>query len=80
GGTVPRSRRLQTCEQVEIIPGKHSGPSRDWLNSNLGYVTTPRARAKIVHRYKLQARQLAFYQSLAGSDVLVPRLQLEPVD
>ena len=46
---MPLNYSLQTGEQVEIITGKHSGPSRDWLNSNLGYVTTSRARAKIVH-------------------------------
>ena len=56
GRIVPLNYSLQTGEQVEIITGKHSGPSRDWLNSNLGYVTTSRARAKIVHWFKLQAR------------------------
>ena len=57
GRIVPLNYVLQTGEQVEIITGKHSSPSRDWLNSNLGYVNTSRARAKIQHWFKLQARE-----------------------
>ena len=56
GRIVPLNYNLQTGEQVEIIQGKNGAPSRDWLNSNLGYICTSRARAKIVHWFKLQAR------------------------
>lgn len=57
GRIVPLNYILQTGEQVEIITGKHSGPSRDWLNPNLGYVNTSRARAKVQHWFKQQARE-----------------------
>ncbi|AQZ93314.1 GTP diphosphokinase [Halopseudomonas phragmitis] len=57
GRIVPLNYILQTGEQVEIITGKHNGPSRDWLNTNLGYVNTSRARAKIQHWFKQQARE-----------------------
>ncbi len=33
-----------------------------------------------IHRRQVQAAQLAFQQRLAGGDVLVARLQLEPVN
>ncbi len=72
GRIVPLSYSLQTGEQVEIIRGKHGAPSRDWLNSNLGYITTSRARAKIVHWFKLQARD---QNVAAGKGMLERELQ-----
>ncbi|MCO2331388.1 bifunctional (p)ppGpp synthetase/guanosine-3',5'-bis(diphosphate) 3'-pyrophosphohydrolase, partial [Pseudomonas aeruginosa] len=80
GRIVPLNYSLQTGEQVEIITGKHSGPSRDWLNSNLGYVTTSRARAKIVHWFKLQARDQNVAAGKALIDRELSRLALPPVD
>ncbi len=38
---------LKTGDQIEIITSKRGGPSLDWLNPNLGFVTTARARSKI---------------------------------
>ncbi len=69
GRIVPLNYSLQTGEQVEIITSKHGTPSRDWLNSNLGYITTSRARAKIVHWFKLQARD----QNVAAGRTLIER-------
>jgi GTP pyrophosphokinase len=80
GRIVPLSYGLQTGEQVEIITSKHGAPSRDWLNPNLGYVTTSRARAKIVHWFKLQARD---QNVIAGKSYLereLNRLALQGVD
>lgn len=53
---------LKTGDQVEILTAKHGGPSRDWLNSNLGLVKTQRARAKIRSWFKWQDRELNFTQ------------------
>jgi GTP pyrophosphokinase len=80
GRIVPLNYSLQTGEQVEIITGKNGAPSRDWLNPNLGYVTTSRARAKIVHWFKLQARD---QNVIAGKNYLereLTRLALQGVD
>jgi len=38
---------LQTGDQIEILTSKRGGPSLDWLNPDLGYVKTARARDKI---------------------------------
>lgn len=69
GRIVPLTYSLQTGEQVEIITSKQGTPSRDWLNPNLGYVTTSRARAKIVHWFKLQDRD----QNVAAGKQLLER-------
>ena len=67
GRIVPLNYNLKTGEQVEVITGKNGAPSRDWLNTNLGYITTTRARAKVVHWFKLQARD---QNVLAGKQML----------
>jgi GTP pyrophosphokinase len=56
GRIIPLTRALKTGDQVEIMTANEERPRRDWLNTNLGYVTTSRARAKIAHWFKEQAR------------------------
>ncbi len=54
GHIVPLTYTLQTGDKVDIhtIPEGH--PSRDWLNAELGFVKTSRARNKILHWFKQQ--------------------------
>jgi len=47
GQMVPLSTPLRTGQTVEIIAAKSGGPSRDWLNPQLAYLASPRARAKV---------------------------------
>ncbi|MFT0850673.1 bifunctional (p)ppGpp synthetase/guanosine-3',5'-bis(diphosphate) 3'-pyrophosphohydrolase [Achromobacter sp. F4_2707] len=47
GQMVPLSTPLQTGQIVEIITTKSGGPSRDWLNTQLGFLASPRARSKV---------------------------------
>lgn len=56
GRIVPFSYHLQMGDQIEIITQKYPNPSRDWLNPNLGYVTTNRGRAKIQNWFRKQDR------------------------
>jgi GTP pyrophosphokinase len=49
--------RLQNGDQVEIITAKRGGPSRDWLNPNLGYIKSARARQKIRQWFRRQSRE-----------------------
>lgn len=56
GRIVPLNYRLQTGEQVEVLKGNESRPSRDWLQPALGFLGTSRARAKVVHWFKQQDR------------------------
>lgn len=54
GNLVSLTYTLNTGEQVEILTAKHPNPSRDWLNSHLGYLKTARAKAKVHHWFRLQ--------------------------
>lgn len=47
GQMVPLLTRLATGQTVEIIAAKSGGPSRDWLNPQLGFLASPRSRAKV---------------------------------
>jgi GTP pyrophosphokinase len=47
---VPLNTPLQSGQTVEIVAAKetgHEGPSRDWLNPQLGYVRSARTRNKV---------------------------------
>ncbi len=47
GAMVPLNTPLANGQQVEIAAAKQGGPSRDWLNPELGYVRSAGARARI---------------------------------
>ena len=56
GRIVPLTYTLATGEQIEILTHPNAHPSRDWLNAESGYIHTARAKAKVVHWFKLQDR------------------------
>ncbi len=56
GRIVPFTYQLQMGDQVEVITQNQPNPSRDWLNPNLGYITTSRGRAKIHNWFRKQDR------------------------
>ncbi|BAN22872.1 RelA/SpoT family protein [Caballeronia insecticola] len=47
GAMVPLNTPLQNGQTVEIVAVKEGGPSRDWLNPQLGYLHSARARQKV---------------------------------
>jgi len=47
GAMVPLNTPLKNGQTVEVMTVKEGGPSRDWLNPELGYLVSPRARAKV---------------------------------
>jgi len=47
GQMVPLLTQLATGQTVEVVAAKSGGPSRDWLNPQLGFLASPRARAKV---------------------------------
>ena len=80
GKLVPLDYHLQTGDQLVILTAKHGGPSRDWLNINLGLVKTQRARSKIRQWFKIQDREQNFNQGRNILDKEFHRLGLENVN
>jgi GTP pyrophosphokinase len=54
GVMVPLNHPLKSGQRVEIIAAKQGGPSRDWLNPELGYVHGRHARTKVRQWFKAQ--------------------------
>jgi len=54
GHIVQLTNELHNGEQVEVLTTNRSEPSRDWMNSNMGYLKTSRARAKVRSWFKHQ--------------------------
>ncbi|ROZ76952.1 bifunctional (p)ppGpp synthetase/guanosine-3',5'-bis(diphosphate) 3'-pyrophosphohydrolase [Ramlibacter sp. WS9] len=47
GVMVPLNTQLQNGQTVEITAAKEGGPSRDWLNADLHFLASHRAKAKV---------------------------------
>jgi len=69
GKLVPLYHELKTGDQVEVLTAKRGGPSRDWLNTNLGLVKTQRAKSKIRVWFKDENYQ----QNLSQGRLLLER-------
>jgi GTP pyrophosphokinase len=76
---VPLYHVLKTGDQVEILTAKRGGPSRDWLNSNLGLVTTQRAKSKIRQWFKTEDYQQNLSQGRMVLEHELQRLGLSEV-
>ena len=69
GQMVPLHYVLNNGQQVEVVTAKLGGPSRDWLNPDLGYVQSHRARTKVRQWFRAQQHE----QTVAQGRVLVER-------
>lgn len=47
GRIVPLTTELKNGDRVEVLTGRESRPSRDWLSPRLGFLHSARARAKV---------------------------------
>ncbi len=66
GRIVPLSFQPQSGDRVEIMTAKEEHPNRNWLDSQAGYLNTPRARAKV----RAHFNQLDLAQNIsAGRDL-----------
>jgi GTP pyrophosphokinase len=73
GRVVPLSTPLQSGQTVEIITTKEGGPSLDWLNSELGYLKSARARAKVRAWFNLLAQKETIARGRESVEKLLQR-------
>ncbi|HVJ74448.1 MAG TPA: bifunctional (p)ppGpp synthetase/guanosine-3',5'-bis(diphosphate) 3'-pyrophosphohydrolase, partial [Casimicrobiaceae bacterium] len=66
GHMVPLNTPLANGQRVEVLTVKQGGPSRDWLNPDLGFVTSHRARAKVRQWFKAQVHDETVAQGRAA--------------
>lgn len=57
GAMVSLNTPLQNGQTVEITAAKEGGPSRDWLNADLGYLVSHRAKSKVRAWFNAQAME-----------------------
>ncbi len=69
GRIVNLTYELQTGEQVEIMTAKEGGPSRDWMNKNMGFLKSASNRAKVRNWFNQQD----FKQNVADGRSLYER-------
>ncbi len=62
GAMVPLSTPLVNGQQVEIITIKQGGPSRDWLNPQLGFLKSQGARGKVRQWFNRQNLEIDIAQ------------------
>jgi len=74
GVLVPLNTPLKNGQTVEVSTAKEGGPSRDWLNLELGFLVSHRARAKV----RAYFNALALDQTVAkGREAVEKLLQRE---
>jgi GTP pyrophosphokinase len=56
GALLPLNTALVSGQTVEVVAAKEGGPSLDWLNPELGYLKSPRARSKVRAWFNNQAQ------------------------
>ena len=96
GRIVPLTQPLENSDQVEVLTSKDSVPRRDWLNKELGYLVTSRARAKVrawfnqqdqdQHRadgkfiIERELKRLGFSTKTKSQEQLMKKLRLDSID
>ena len=74
GALVTLSTALKNGQTVEIVAAKEGGPSMDWLNPELGFIKSPRSRAKVRAWFNAQTMQTTIAR---GRELVEKLLQRE---
>jgi len=80
GHIVQLTYELKNGEQVEILTSNIAKPSRDWMNPNMAYLKTSRARAKVRSWFKEQDFEQNVADGKVGFERELQRQGLNRVD
>jgi GTP pyrophosphokinase len=80
GSIVPLNYKLQNGQRVEILTVKLGGPSRDWINPSLGFLQSPRIRAKVRAWFKSQNLDESVAQGRTQLDRELHRLGITTIN
>ncbi|HET7866384.1 MAG TPA: bifunctional (p)ppGpp synthetase/guanosine-3',5'-bis(diphosphate) 3'-pyrophosphohydrolase, partial [Burkholderiaceae bacterium] len=73
GAMVPLSTPLRNGQTVEILATKEGGPSLDWINSQLGFLQSHRARSKVRAWFNARALQETIARGREAVEKLLQR-------
>ncbi|HET8693462.1 MAG TPA: bifunctional (p)ppGpp synthetase/guanosine-3',5'-bis(diphosphate) 3'-pyrophosphohydrolase [Aquabacterium sp.] len=73
GAMVPLNTALLSGQTVEIVSVKEGGPSMDWLNPELGYLKSARAKAKVRAWFNALAQQATIAKGREAVERLLQR-------
>ena len=76
GQTMPLNSTISNGDTVEIIKSKNQGPKLDWLNPDLGYVSTNKSRFKIRQWFRKEEKTLSIERGIDIINRLVSRLKI----
>jgi GTP pyrophosphokinase len=74
GAMVPLNTPLQNGQTVEVTVVKEGGPSMDWLNAELGYLQSPRSKAKVRAWFNLRAQAETIARGREAVEKLLQRI------
>ena len=73
GVMVPLNTPLQNGQTVEVITVREGGPSRDWLNPELGFLVSHRAKTKVRAWFNAQALENTLSKGREAVEKLLQR-------
>ena len=73
GVMVPLNTRLKSGQTVEVVVAKEGGPSLDWINLELGYLASHRARSRVRAWFNAQAEKQTIARGREAVEKLLQR-------
>ena len=74
GAMVPLNTPLKNGQTVEVTSVKEGGPSMDWLNAELGYLQSPRSKAKVRAWFNVRAQAETIARGREAVEKLLQRI------